>query len=104
MYRKTAIEVGLLALAVALLTSFLAGQVVAQGQGQMPEEIEVAPDVWVPCDLWDDAYVPTCQDLTDAGFLEPDAVIIASQQCSWSEIKACFMGYYNNCCPKKAEG
>lgn len=104
MYRKTAIEAGFLAFAVASVLFCLAGQVVAQGQGQMPEEIEVAPDVWVPCDLWDDAYVPTYQDLTDAGFLEPDAVIIASRQCSWSEIKACFMGYYNDCCPKKAEG
>lgn len=81
----------------------VAGETSAQGQGQMPEEIEVAPGVWVPCDIWNDEYVPTYEDMTDAGFTESDAVIIASRQCTWSEIKACFMGYYNDCCPKKAD-
>jgi hypothetical protein len=77
--------------------------VAAQGQGQMPEEIEVAPGVYVPCDMWEDDYIPTVDAMTDAGFIESDAVIIASRQCTWSEIKACFMGYYNNCCPKKED-
>ena len=104
MIRKTSSGSAVSMAVFALVAFCFAGGVSAQEQGQMPEEIEVAPGVFVPCDLWEDDYVPTAGDLTDAGFLESDAQTIAQRQCTWAQIKACFMGFHNPCCPKKADG
>ncbi|MFZ1946168.1 MAG: hypothetical protein WAW06_01315 [bacterium] len=64
-------------------------------------EIEVASGVMVRADIWEDDYVPSYAELIEVGFLPEDASHIREVLCSWGQIKLCFAGFYNDCCPKK---
>ena len=53
------------------------------------QEIEVAPGVLVPGDIWADDYVPTYEDLVSIGFASDDAQDIAGESISWGKLKIC---------------
>jgi hypothetical protein len=96
----------LCAVSIALSVGPVVGQgtptIQAPAEAQI-EEIELAPGVWVPVDMWEDDYVPTVQDLVALGMSEEDAEATTERKCTWGQIKLCFAGYYNDCCPKKAD-
>jgi hypothetical protein len=96
----------LIALSIALLVGPASAQRIHTGQGMSEarvEEIELLPGVTVPVDIWPDDYVPTVEDFISIGFDESDAQEQATQDCTWGQIKACYAGYYNECCPKKVQ-
>ena len=75
------------------------------GSDDTTAQIEVAPGLAVPADIWEDDYVPTFLELITAGFAIDDAEVLSQRNCTWGQIKQCFIGQYNECCPKKpAEG
>jgi hypothetical protein len=97
MRRSDVIITCLCVLSVALLAGLVSVQSAladqGQGEGQI-EEIELAPGVWVPVNMWEDDYVPTLDDLIALGMAEDDAQELTERRCTWGQIKLCSMGYY----------
>lgn len=106
MLPRSAILACLCVLLILLSVGPVSAQGVPAGQGQREaqiEEIELLPGVKVPVNIWEDDYVPTAEDLVAIGFEEDDAAEQAERTCTWGQIKLCYAGYYNDCCPKKAD-
>jgi hypothetical protein len=106
MLRRSAMLACLFVFSIALLVGLASAQqartprVTTQAQ---VEEIELLPGVWVAVDIWEDDYVPTVQDFVSIGFKLGDAQEQEMRNCTWGQIKACYAGYYNDCCPKKVD-
>jgi hypothetical protein len=106
MRRSSVIIMCLCVLSVALLGGLVPVQhaLADEGQGESEiEEIELAPGVWVPVNMWEDDYVPTFDDLVALGMAEDDAQAMTERRCTWGQIKLCSAGYYDDCCPKKSD-
>lgn len=106
MLRRSVMFACLIALSVMLSVGLASAQRSHIGRGTSEarvEEIELLPGITVPVDIWDDDYVPTAQDFMDIGFNDSDAENQATRNCTWGQIKACYAGYYNDCCPKKVD-
>lgn len=77
------------------------------------EVIELVPGVAVRADIWPDDYVPTVEDFVALGVPYDDAIRICGanpprnevRDCTWGQIKMCFGGTPNECCPDwKSDG
>lgn len=77
------------------------------------ETIELVPGVYVRADIWPYDYVPSVEDFVAVGVPYEDAVRICHanpprgevHECTWGQIKMCFMGIPNPCCPdRKTDG
>jgi hypothetical protein len=74
------------------------------GKSKQIQEIEVAPGVKVPVDVWEDDHVPTYEELVAVGFLPDDAREFNKQTCTWGEIKICMGTPDKRCDCKKSAG
>ena len=76
------------------------------------EMIEIVPGVVVRSDIWPDDYVPTVEDFLALGVSYEELVEIFGEnpripvaECTWGQIKLCFLGIPNSCCPElKGDG
>ena len=106
MERRSVIVACLCAMVILLAAGTASPQYSPTFRGQRDariEEIELLPGIKVPVNIWEDDYVPTAGDFMAIGFTQEDAEQQAVQDCTWGQIKACYAGYYNDCCPKKTQ-